>query len=1207
MSFLRGLKRGLRGALVALVFGGYPAVVHAQTTSASVSGSIQDSQSGILPGVTVTLTSRTQGNVLTAVTDDGGRFVFPIVRPDTYSLKVSLQGFKTLERTNLVVNANDKFSTGAMQMEVGAMTEEVSVTARVTELQRDSGERSFTLESEALKNIANNGRAVFNFATLVPGALSQNTGNTELGSVSGFTVNGQRPNSNNITIDGVANIDTGDNGGNMATTNIDSVAEFKILTNAYQAEYGRAVGGQLQVVTKSGTQQFHGSGYWYGRRSGWDANTYLNRRQTPELVPAKTQRNDSGYTIGGPVSFPGFNPEKKKLFFFFSQEFQRRTNPGGLHNTRVPTALERKGDFSQSVDNSGNPFPYIKDFTTGLECSAANTSGCFQDGGVVGRIPQNRLYAPGLAALNIFPTTNFSGGQGLNFTSQDPDSPKRREELLRMDFQPTGNWRVTGRYMHNNEDILQAYGTTWAGNGSDQVPTPTLFVHPGSNYMLSATGILNSSTSLELSWGRAGNSLNYQLQQQQLFRSNAGVSALPALFPDAIQADYVPWFRFRGGRTGNAAEYQTDRGPFTNENITHDVIANLTKVWGSHASKMGFYFQHSFKPQSIFAAFNSEINFNDNGANPFDTGFSYANAATGVFNSFGQANKYALPEWRYQNYEFYAQDNWKPNRRLTLDYGVRFYDLTPQWDTTLQASNFLPDQFNKAGAAKLYFPVCANGTAPANCDRRGIDPAFIGANGLPTVPATTANTVEGRFIGRLIPGSNRFNGALQAGQGIDEQLQDGNAYRLSPRVGVVYDLTGKGETIIRGGYGIFYDRPQGNMVFDMISNAPGVLNSNLQFGQLQTLTAGGNDPAPTLSLNPTAFGFKPPRVEQWNVGIQHKLMEQVILDVAYVGSDSKDLLRQVQINALPFGTTFASQNQDPTRVPSATLGSSALPNDFLRPFPGYGGIRMWDYTGYANYHALQTSVTRRYDRGFMISGFWVWSKALGINSTDFSAGVPNLTAEQTRHLDYSLLDYDRPHNFTINTVYQTPSVTASKSLGLLVNDWQLSGVYRWTSGRPYGVGFSIPGIGAANLTGTDGNPNARIVLTCDPGNGYSSDPYRQLNTACFAPPQPGSKGDESSRFFVRAPPLNNLDMSIAKNFKLSRGLKAEFRVDMFNALNHTQFTGVNATANFASLTDKTITNLPYDAAGKLVSPNGFGTINGVAPPRTLQLMTRITF
>ncbi len=854
MSQLRGFNGALALVLVASVVGVHPTIARAQTTSASVSGTIQDSQGLVLPGVTVTITSRTQGNVLTAQTDEGGRFVFPIVRPDTYSLQATLQGFKTLERSNLVVNANDKLSTGALTLEVGNMTEEVTVSSRVAEVQSNSGERSFTLESQALENIASNGRMLFNFATLVPGVLSGSSAGTEIGTVDGFTVNGQRPESNNITIDGVANIDTGNNGGNMVTTNIDSVAEFKILTNSYQAEYGRAVGGQMQVVTKSGTQNFHGSGYWYGRRSAWDANTWLNDRNTPAIPKPDTSRNDSGYTIGGPVSFPGFNSGKTKLFFFWSQEWQRRTDPPTLHQATVPTALERQGDFSQSVDSSGHPYPFIRDFSTGLPCGPGNTSGCFQDGGVLGRIPANRLYGPGLAALNIYPLPNFSGGSGLNFTSQVPDSSPRREDLLRMDFQASASWRVTGRYMKNKEDITQAYGTTWAGNGSDQLPTPVLFLHPGSNYMLSATGTLNHTTSVELSWGRAANSLNYQLQLQPLFRSNAGVSSLPLLFPDAVQADYVPWFVFRGGRTGNAGQYQTDRGPFTNENVTHDVIANITKVWGSHASKAGFYYQNSFKPQSIFASFNSQIDFTDNSSNPFDTGYSYANAATGVFNSYTQASKYALPEWRYRNFEWYAQDNWKPSNRLTFDYGLRFYYLTPQWDTTLQASNFLPDRFDTNAAATLFTPVCVGASPCSDANRRGMDPALIAAGVAPTL----ANTVDARFIGRLTPESNRFNGAFQAGQGIDDQLQNGNAFRVSPRIGGVYDLTGKGETIVRGGFGIFYDRPQGNMVFDMISNAPGVLNSALTWGRLQDLTAAGGDPNPTLSLNPTAFDFKPP-------------------------------------------------------------------------------------------------------------------------------------------------------------------------------------------------------------------------------------------------------------------------------------------------------------------------------------------------------------
>ena len=1204
MSLDRRLRALCASALTGLMLAALPAAARAQTTSASVTGTVQDAQGGALPGVAVTLTSRASGAAATATTDAEGRFVFAIVRPDTYTLSAELQGFKKLERTNLVVNANDRLSAGILALEVGAMTEEVTVSTRVSELQTTSGERSFTLENTALQNIANNGRMLFNFAVLVPGAVPQGNGGQEIGSVSGFTINGQRPNSNTMSIDGVANIDTGDNGGNMATTNIDAVAEFKVLSNAYQAEFGRAVGAQLQVVTKSGSRDFHGSGYWYGRRSDWNANTWTNKRNAVETPKAQTKRNDFGYTVGGPIFAPGFNSDKKKLFFFFSQEHQRRLENNPERQTRVPTALERQGDFSQSVDSGGNRYNLIRDYTTGLPCSATDTRGCFQDGGVLGKIPASRLYAPGMAILNMFPAPNFSGTGGLNYASQAPNNTPRREDLLKVDYQATDNWRITGRYMHTKEDIVQAYGTTWAGNGSDQLPTPTLFLHPGDNYMVSATGVLSPSMSLELSWGRAANSLNYALQEDRLFlANNPAMAQLPVFYNDALQGDYVPWFQFRGGRTGNVGQYQTDRGPFTNKNVTHDVVANLTKVMGSHAMKTGFYYQNSFKPQSIFASFNRSITFNEDvNNNIYDTSFGYSNAATGVFNTFTQASKFAIPEWRYHNVEFYAQDNWKAGNKLTLDYGVRFYWLTPQWDESLQASNFIPSEFDRNSAAKLYVPVCIGAAPCSGSARVGMDPRLVAQGVTPTAD----NTVNARFIGRLTPDSNRFNGSFQAGQGISDQLQDGATFKVSPRVGVVYDLTGKGEVILRGGWGIFYDRPQGNMVFDMISNAPGVLNSSVQFGRLQDLSSASttSEPNPTLGLNPTAYDFEPPKITQWNLGFQKKLFGNFMYDLAYVGSKSDDLLRQVQINAVPRGATFLAQNQDPTRAASTVPGSTALPTDLLRPYPGYGGIRMWDYSGYSNYHALQTGVNRRFDDGFMFSFFYVWSKALGIANDDFAAGLPNATDAEVRRLDYSYVNTDRPHNFVFNWVYQLPFLKNSDSVvGRILGDWQLSGVYRWTSGRPQGVGYSIPNINNSNLTGSsDGNPGARIVLTCDPGQGYGSDPYKQFNTSCFAPPQPGSDGAESARFFMRQPPINNLDASLSKVFAGPKSLKFEVRIDAFNVFNHTQFTGFNGTANFTSLSNPTITNL-----GSNTNFGGFGAVNGVAPPRTLQLVTRVTF
>jgi hypothetical protein len=1134
----------------------------AQTASASVQGVVKDAQGGAVPGASVRLTSRTQGHSTSTTTDVEGRFVFPIVRPDTYALRVARQGLKTAEQANLVVSPSDRFFTGELTLEVGGTAESVTVTGRVSELQAASGERSFTLEGETIRNVANNGRSPFGFATLVPGVLQQGAGGSPPEDAAGFTVNGQRPNSNNVTIDGVGNLDTGNNGANMATTNLDAVSEFKVLTNAYQAEYGRAVGGQLQIVTKSGTQSFHGSGYWYGRRSGWNANSWTNKRAAAppplgvgqEIQPADASRNDFGYTIGGPVFFPGvFNESRTRLFFFWSQEFQRRKDPVAERQTRVPTLLERQGDFSQSVDGSGNPWPFIKDHETGLPCGPGDTRGCFADQGVLGRIPLDRLYQPGLNTLGIYSLPNFHGPGGLNYTSQSPSDTPRREDLLRLDFQASESWRLTGRYMRKADTQHLPYGVPVLGAGSPNLDdvAATLGV-PGWNWMLSATGILGERTTLELAVGSAHNAIDISTANPRLTRSGAALEGLPLLYPSAVQSDFIPSLVFSGGRLGgNVGFYLTDRGPFTNENTTYDVIANLSRVFGPHSAKLGVYFQSSDKPQSPFSSFNSQISFVENPGNPYDSGLGYANAALGVYNTYAQASTYALPEWRYRNLEWYAQDNWKATKRLTLDYGVRFYHLTPQWDTTRQASNFLPDSFDTAGAAHLYVPVCVGASPCAGSpNRRGIDPRLLG-----TVTPTMANTVDQRFIGRLTDDSNRFNGAFQAGHGIGDTLQSGSAFRVSPRLGLAYDLSGRGRTVVRGGFGTFFDRTQGNVVFDMITNAPGMLQPQLQSGLLQDLTGASTDPAPTLQMFPTAYDFKPPKVHAWNIGVQHKLWRSVILDVSYVGSSSKDLVRQVPINAVPYGAKFLPESQDPTLAPSPLPGATALPDDLLRPYPGYSSMRMGEYTADANYHALQAALSRRFDNGLMFSAFYVWSKALGIADADLPGTFPpvlgrgNASEAEVRRADYSYLAHDRPHNLVVNFVYQTPSV-ASGALGVLLNGWQISGIYRWTSGRPYAVSFLVPGISSGNLTGSD--QPARVVLTGDPGRGWSGDPYRQFDTSVFAPPQPGSDGTESARYFLNGPPIDNLDLSLSKAFELGKGARLELRLDAFNALNHTQ-------------------------------------------------------
>jgi hypothetical protein len=1180
----------------------------AQSTSASVAGVVQDEAGGALARAAVTLTSITQGYAMAAETDAQGRFVFAVVEPGSYALRVSLESFRTAGRARLVVAANERFSAGTITLAIGAREDSVSVTARVSELQSQSGERAFSLDGETLRGIANNGRSPFGFVTLVPGVLPQGAAGFTIDAADGFTVNGQRPNSNNVTIDGVTNLDNGTNAGYMATTNLDALAEVRILTNAYQAEYGRAVGGQVQLVTRSGTQSFHGSGYWYARRGSWNANSWTNKRAAAppplgigqEIEPPDTSRNDFGYTIGGPIFVPRrFNTERRKLFFFWSQEFQRRSDPVGEVQGRVPTLLEREGDFSHSVDATGTLWPYVRDYATNLPCGPADTRGCYQHQGVLGRIPPDRLYQLGLNVLRVYPEPNFAGAGGLNYRSQTPSDMPRREELLRLDYQPAERWRLTARYMHNADTRRLPYGSVGLGTGSnvlDDVDS-TLAV-PGRNLMLSASGILDARTTLELVLGTAHNSIDSAVGNPRLRRAAAGLSELPLLVPDAVQQDYLPRLRFEGTRTGpRAGQYVTGSGPFTNENTTWDAAASLSRVYGGHSLKLGVLLHRSLKPQSPLVSFNGEISFAEDPPNPYDTGFSYANAATGVFSSYTQASAYLLPEWRYTNLEWYAQDNWRAGSRLTLDYGVRFSVLSPHWDATLQASTFLPSAFDPASAARLYQPVCIGAYPCPGPNRRGMDPALAGSQA-----PTLANTVDARFIGRVVPGTDRFNGTFQAGKGIDDTLSTGSVFRVAPRIGVAWDVFGRGATILRGGFGAYHDRPQGNIVFGQITNAPGMLQPRLQWGRLQDLNAAFADPEPTLVLAPTAFEFRPPRTHAWNVGMQQKLWRGLVLDVAYVGSQSKNLPRPEPINAVPLGAKFKPQNQDPTLPPSPIPGGSALPDDLLRPFPGYAQITMWQYDGYGNYHSLQASLGRRFEGGLMLNAFYVWSKALGLNPDDFIPGFPNATPEETRRVDYSYTSYDRRHNFVLSFVYQAPR-RARGWLGVVANDWQLSGVYRWTSGRPYAIfPYNVAGLGAGNLSGSDLIP--RVVLTGDPGSGWSGDPYRQLDASAIAPPQPGGDYAASSRYFLHGPPIDNLDLSLSKSFVIGKALRLELRVDAFNALNHTQFTGVN---NVPIFVGGRIANLPYDAAGDAVRADGFGAVSGAAPPRTLQLVTRLTF
>jgi hypothetical protein len=592
-----------------------------QTTSGSISGTVLDSEQGSIAGATVTLTEPSKSVTLAANTNVAGGFVFAQISPGTYTLTVENPGFKKLERTGVVLNANDKLDIGRLAMVLGAVSESVEVQGQIVALQTESSERSAALVSKQMENIAVNGRSPLDLAKLIPGIVS--TGNFQVASWNGLgniSSNGERANHNYMTIDGITATDPGGNGTQNVTLSLDAVQEFKILTGVYQAEYGRNGGAQIAYVTKSGTSQFHGSAYWYDRNEAFNANTWLNNRQG--VARPLYRFNDPGYTIGGPVFIPKLLTHKDKLFFLWSQEYQRQVIPPTVKFATVPTALERQGNFSQSVNASGQPL-IIRDPLTQLPFP----------GNI---IPLGSLYQPGIAALNLWPLPNAPGNIGFNYQSALPANNPRREDLLRIDYNMTSNLRIFAHWIKNVNPITSPYGQYSGTNAiTSNVPlTPVVQDLPGWGPQIGATWIINATTTNEFNIGASHHNQNiYPQSNNFLTRTTTGIS-LPVLTPGAIQKDYIPALTFAGSNLANSANVTTGDSPWSEDDTAIDVVNNFSKVLGTHFVKAGIYIERNGKNQYSFGLNNGSYNFGDNASNPYNTGFGFSNAALGVYNQF---------------------------------------------------------------------------------------------------------------------------------------------------------------------------------------------------------------------------------------------------------------------------------------------------------------------------------------------------------------------------------------------------------------------------------------------------------------------------------------------------------------------------------------------------------------------------------------------
>src|SRR5262245_7470690 len=773
----------LRLSIPALILATLSATaIFGQSTSGSITGTVKDEAGAPIPEAAVTINNPSTNLSRTITTNTQGVFIAPQLPPGKYTVTVEKKGFKKLEKTEISLNAIDLTNAGDFVLGVGDVTETVTVTADSgrLEVQSETGERSGLVTGTQLKELALNGRSYHDFFKTLPGVITGNisSGQTasSTGSLGAFNVNGTRGNQKELTVDGSSNIDTGNNVDTHAALNPDAIAEVKVLTSNFQAEYGRAGGAFFAVVSKSGTKEFHGGARFFHRNEGLNANNYFrNANQTDsDRNNGRSARNiyrysTEGYEIGGPVWLPflGFNKEKNKLFFYWNQEWYQQLVPEGARNIRVPTQAERNGDFSQTKDNVGNQF-FIKDPLLAGNCNATDQTACFRDGGALNKIPANRFFSSGQAILNLYPLPNVSGRDDFNYTSSVSTKYPRREDILRIDYNITDRTRLSARYTNNKEERLLAYGS-FASTLNFPL-SPISFPRPGRNGVLSLTHTFSPTLTNEFIFGPSSNFIDLRPGDDNALASKHNIN-VPKLFP-SIGAGYVPNFRFggvgginnSGGVNPSFPTIDFNGLPFINQNHTFNFIDNVSKIVGAHAFKAGFYAQRSRKDQTVFARTDGDINFNNDINNPLNTGHPYSNALLGIYNSYIQANNFVKGLYRYWNIEGYVQDNWKVTRKLTLDYGLRISWYEPQYDTQLQTGSFNPTQYASSKGVRLYFPVlvCLNRNSAGDCTstgRRAVDPLLR----QPGLLTPVGNTLPENRIGAIVLGSGDLaNGIGQA-------------------------------------------------------------------------------------------------------------------------------------------------------------------------------------------------------------------------------------------------------------------------------------------------------------------------------------------------------------------------------------------------------------------------------------------------------------
>jgi hypothetical protein len=1246
-------RRWVRGAVWILLFMVGSVVARAQV-SGSISGTVVDATGASISGAKVTVTKTDRAFVERTVTTDKAGFYTATSLPlGNYSISVAMKGFKTATVSGLVLHAGDALKVD-QKLAVGSATETVNIVANQAAINLENGQSESLVSGTQVRELVLNDRNYEELLSLQPGVSYGNATSDQLyigvsNPLGGsnqvqYSVNGDRPTANNWTIDGADNVDRGANLTLLAYPSVDAIAEIQTLRGTYEAEYGRSASGQIDVVTRSGTNTYHGSAYEFFRNNIFNANNYFNKLTVPNTPVPLLRYNDFGGTFGGPVVIPHFYNGKDKTFFFFSEEI-RRVVDYATATAYVPTADERNGIFTNSyLTTSANGSSYTGAQGPVSVCatySAANGSCTSYSTAPTAFSPTALAYVKDVYNKVPLPPSASDLAAGLDphtLINNIHNIFNDAQEFVRIDHSMGTRVNLFYRYLHDSLPTVEG-GGLFSGVAMPGVSTTSTH-SPGTQQMGHATITVHPSLLIDMGYAYSSGAV---ISDPIGYIASANSPDVKPTVPFPNTLGVLPNLTFSGNGPSIG-----EGGIYNDHDVNHNGFGNVTKIEGQHTFKFGISYNHYQKRENSLTTNQGSFGFTNPAA---PTGLATGVSAPGLFdsewaaflignanNSFSQASISPTANINENLIEAYGQDDWRATRRLTVNLGVRYSFFGQPYDVNNQLSNFDPATFSKYNQETIsstgnLCTMAGQTTYTTTFTSTGVVTTYT-LNNCPNVnglnayqPNTVADPLNGIILGSpdFIKqedslGSTAYPFTEPSGAPAVEthgspwapNVGHAEKHDFAPRIGFAYDVFGDGKTSLRGGYGLAYDDSSVSMYEQEVFNNPPYVVVNTYN------TASLDDPAggtAILNLAPPALRGTPliyqtPYVQQYSVDVQQAVTPSMTLDVGYFGDHGTHLLGVLDINELQpgaFSHTSIGFNQVSGCSAFTSQGCEA-PLNQIRPYPGYTAINDVQTIFNSNYNSLQVKVTKRFRGKSLIDANYTWSRGLTNAQNDYSTAPQNT---YNINADYGPSVYNRNDVLAIDGIWELPWYREQHGIvGHVVGGWEFSGIYNVNSGLPLtatmssggtvnyggltsiyngqtngGIANDAAGLGILGPSAASLRPN--MVLNPSAAYGQPGLSLRKrlhwFNQTAFTAPSPASfmVGNEK-RGVVDGPGYNKLDVGIFRNFKVYRSTTFQLRGEAFNVMNHTNWGTVGTTATSSTFGQVTATRDPriLQVAGK---------------------------